>query len=203
MTRTSSISGTLLNRQRSPVRVAAASSLSAAFLAPLTRTVPSQRRAALDRNASGATAARGRYSQWNGRGVSHALISPPASDGPSRRRRSRRGSAAAPAAATPARRKVGALGKPDSSARSASRRASWAFSRSISDAMSAVSAITTTLSGRTWRKPPTMAKRLLLAALADAQLARRRASRAAARGAGRTPSSPSMPGTMTISTSSA
>ena len=35
MTRTSSISGTFVNRQRSPVRVAAASSFSAAFFAPL------------------------------------------------------------------------------------------------------------------------------------------------------------------------
>ncbi len=41
MTRTSSISGMLVNRQRSPVRVAAASSFRAAFFAPLTLTVPS------------------------------------------------------------------------------------------------------------------------------------------------------------------
>ena len=40
MTRTSSISGTFENRQRSPVSVAAASSLRAAFFEPLTRTVP-------------------------------------------------------------------------------------------------------------------------------------------------------------------
>ena len=33
-----------------------------------------------------------------------------------------------------------------------------AASRSISDARSAVSAMTTTLSGRTWRNPPAMAK---------------------------------------------
>ena len=46
----------------------------------------------------------------------------------------------------------------------------WAFSRSISDARSAVSAMTTTLSGRTCRNPPAMAKHLLAAALADRQL---------------------------------
>ena len=48
MTRTSSISGTFVNRQRSPVRVAAASILSAAFFAPLIGTVAAQRHAALD-----------------------------------------------------------------------------------------------------------------------------------------------------------
>ena len=39
-TRTSSMSGTFVKRQRSPVRVAAAISFSAAFLAPLIGTVP-------------------------------------------------------------------------------------------------------------------------------------------------------------------
>ena len=40
MTRTSSISGTFVNRQRSPVSVAAASIFSAAFFEPLIGTVP-------------------------------------------------------------------------------------------------------------------------------------------------------------------
>ena len=48
MTRTSSISGTFVNRQRSPVRVAAASIFSAAFFAPLIGDRPGQRPAALD-----------------------------------------------------------------------------------------------------------------------------------------------------------
>ena len=66
MTRTSSISGTLEKRQRSPVRTAAASSLRAAFLAPLTWTVPRNGRPPSIRNASGGGGS-GRYSQWNGR----------------------------------------------------------------------------------------------------------------------------------------
>ena len=40
MTRTSSISGTFVNRQRSPVRVAAASIFRAAFFEPLIGTSP-------------------------------------------------------------------------------------------------------------------------------------------------------------------
>ena len=44
MTRTSSISGTFVNRQRSPVSVAAASIFSAAFFAPLIGTVPASGR---------------------------------------------------------------------------------------------------------------------------------------------------------------
>ena len=63
--RTSSISGTLLNRQRSPVRVAAASIFSAAFLAPLTRIVPSSGAPPVTRNRSRGTVG-GSYSQWNG-----------------------------------------------------------------------------------------------------------------------------------------
>ena len=66
MTRTSSISGTLVSRQRSPVRVAAASSLRAAFLAPLIGTVPWSGRPPSIRKTSRATGS-GRYSQWNGR----------------------------------------------------------------------------------------------------------------------------------------
>ena len=65
MTRTSSISGTFSNRQRSPVRVAAASSFSAAFLAPLTCTVPRSGRPPSIRNASGGVTS-GLNSQWNG-----------------------------------------------------------------------------------------------------------------------------------------
>ncbi len=42
MTRTSSISGMFVSRQRSPVRTDAASILSAAFFAPLIRTLPAR-----------------------------------------------------------------------------------------------------------------------------------------------------------------
>ena len=73
MTRTSSISGTFVNRQRSPVSVAAASSFSAAFFAPLIGPC----RAAAGRPRSGRPRGRpapGWYSQWNGRGVSHASL---------------------------------------------------------------------------------------------------------------------------------
>src|SRR4051812_31227336 len=65
MTRTSSISGTFVKRQRSPVSVAAARSLSAAFLEPLIRTVPDSGRPPSTRNTSRATGS-GLYSQWNG-----------------------------------------------------------------------------------------------------------------------------------------
>jgi hypothetical protein len=64
--RTSSISGTLLNRQRSPVSVAAASIFSAAFFAPLTLIVPSSGTPPVTRNRSRGTLG-GSYSQWNGR----------------------------------------------------------------------------------------------------------------------------------------
>src|SRR3954471_18701663 len=66
MARTSSISGTFVSRQRSPVSVAAASILRAAFFAPLTRTVPSRGRPPVTRYRSGATLG-GSYSQWKGR----------------------------------------------------------------------------------------------------------------------------------------
>ncbi len=66
MTRTSSISGTLVSRQRSPVSVAAASSLSAAFLAPLIGTVPDNGRPPTTVKISRATGS-GWYSHWNGR----------------------------------------------------------------------------------------------------------------------------------------
>src|SRR6476659_727784 len=65
MTRTSSISVTFVYRQRSPVSVAAASSLSAAFLAPLIGTIPDSGRPPSIRNTSLATGS-GLYSQWNG-----------------------------------------------------------------------------------------------------------------------------------------
>ena len=55
MTRTSSISGTLVNRQRSPVRVAAASSLRAAFFEPLIGITPRSGRPPSIRNTSRAT----------------------------------------------------------------------------------------------------------------------------------------------------
>src|SRR4051812_40962389 len=66
MTRTSSISGTLVSRQRSPVSVAAAKSFSAAFFAPLIGTVPFSGRPPSIRNTSRATGS-GWYSQWKGR----------------------------------------------------------------------------------------------------------------------------------------
>ena len=65
MTRTSSISGTFVNRQRSPVRVAAASIFRAAFFEPLIGTVPDSARPPVTRNTSWATGS-GLYSQWNG-----------------------------------------------------------------------------------------------------------------------------------------
>ena len=74
MTRTSSISGTLVNRQRSPVRVAAASSLSAAFLAPLMATVPRQRPTPPStRKTSAATRLRGVFPVER-LGVSHGVL---------------------------------------------------------------------------------------------------------------------------------
>src|SRR3954469_23206620 len=76
MTRTSSISGTFVNRQRSPVSVAAARSLSAAFFEPLIRTVPDSGRPPSTRNTPRATGS-GLYSQWNG--VASATPSTPSS----------------------------------------------------------------------------------------------------------------------------
>ena len=151
MTRTSSISGTFVNRQRSPVSVAAASSFRAAFFAPLIDTVPVQRPPALDRKISRGTGS-GTYSQWNGRGSTTGLI-PDAADPPGGDAR-RRGAEEC-LRVTPERRPGRpASREPPSRARSASRRRLLAFSRSISHARSAVSAMTTTLSGRTWRNPP-------------------------------------------------
>src|SRR4029450_5961721 len=64
MTRTSSISGTFVKRQRSPVSVAAASILSAAFLLPLIRTRPLSVRPPVTRKACRSTGCSW-YSQWN------------------------------------------------------------------------------------------------------------------------------------------
>ena len=86
MTRTSSISGTFVNRQRSPVRVAAASIFSAAFFAPL---IADGARAAARRPRRGRpprVTGSGTYSQWNGR--ASAMRSIRACRGPSRWRRS-------------------------------------------------------------------------------------------------------------------
>ena len=157
MTRTSSISGTFVNRQRSPVRVAAAISLRAAFLAPLIGTVPRRARPPSTRKTS----------RWHRRRavlpVERARVRPPAAlsavprtlavaalgdadaggapaGGPRGRRRGRRPRGAA--LQRPLRLAAG-LVRP-SRGRSPT-------------AMSAISAITTTLSGRTWRKPPTIA----------------------------------------------
>ena len=66
MTRTSSISGTLVKRQRSPVSVAAANSFSAAFFEPLIETFPRRGTPPSIRNTSRATGS-GVNSQWNGR----------------------------------------------------------------------------------------------------------------------------------------
>ena len=157
MTRTSSISGTFSNRQRSPVRTAAASSLRAAFFAPDTCTVPLSGRPPSIRNASGGGVS-GVYSQWNGL----ASATGPSRDlrGPSRCRRSRDPDPEQRRLELhPRGREVGALDVAAlERALSASRRASCAFSRSISESRSAVSAITTTLSGRTCRNPPAIAK---------------------------------------------
>src|SRR4051812_5866022 len=65
MTRTSSISGTFVIRQRSPVNVAAASILSAAFFEPLIGTVPDSARPPSIRKTSWVTGS-GTNSQWNG-----------------------------------------------------------------------------------------------------------------------------------------
>src|SRR5437762_2987448 len=72
MTRTSSISGTFVKRQRSPVSVAAASILRAAFLAPLMPTSPCSGRPPSIRKTSRVTAS-GTYSQWNG--LASAMVS--------------------------------------------------------------------------------------------------------------------------------
>ena len=85
MTRTSSISGTLVNRQRSPVSVAAASSLSAAFLAPLIRHRAAERPAALD--AEGLPRSRARAGTPSGT-VWRRPRAYPRCRGPSRWRRS-------------------------------------------------------------------------------------------------------------------
>ena len=151
-----------MKRQRSPVSVAAASSLSAAFLAPL---IGDRARRAAGRPRPGRPPGRpapGWYSQWNGRASAMAASPSAAVPRPSRWRRSATPDAGARACwsggrGRPRRSAPRRSGAGLSSARSASRRASWAFSRSISQAMSAVSAMTTTLSGRTWRKPPTIA----------------------------------------------
>ena len=76
MTRTSSISGTFVSRQRSPVRTAAASSLRAAFLAPLIWTVPASGRPPSTRKTSRATGS-GVYSQWNGRASAMVFVPRP------------------------------------------------------------------------------------------------------------------------------
>ncbi len=76
MTRTSSISGTFVSRQRSPVRTAAARSLRAAFFAPLTWTVPDSGRPPSTRKTSRVTGA-GVNSQWNGRASAMTLVPRP------------------------------------------------------------------------------------------------------------------------------
>ena len=66
MSATSAISGMFVKRQRSPVRVAAASSFRAAFLEPLMGTSPRSGRPPSMRMVSSATGGAW-YSQWNGR----------------------------------------------------------------------------------------------------------------------------------------
>src|ERR1700690_1122068 len=75
ITRTSSISGTFVKRQRSPGRAEGAGSWRAAFLAPLTRTVPESGRPPSIRKSSRATGS-GVYSQWNGRASAMAVPRP-------------------------------------------------------------------------------------------------------------------------------
>ncbi len=66
MTRTSSMSGTFVNRQRSPVSVAAASIFRAAFFEPLIGTSPRSGVPPSIRKTSRVTGS-GVYSQWKGR----------------------------------------------------------------------------------------------------------------------------------------
>ena len=106
MTRTSSISGTLVNRQRSPVRVAAASILRAAFLAPLMATVPDRATPPSTRKTSGATAS-GRVFPVERLCVRHVDVVAAATGGaagPPDDDARRRGCAAGPAGAGPGRR---------------------------------------------------------------------------------------------------
>ena len=158
MTRTSSISGTFVNRQRSPVRVAAASSLRAAFFEPLTRTVAAERHASLDAEDL-ARHRRRRELPVERPGVSHRpvrRVSPRAAPGGAL------GDPDAQECLPQVRPGAGEIGRLDEPGLQrpfrASRRASSARSRSISEARSAVSAMTTTRSGSTWTNPPAMAK---------------------------------------------
>src|SRR6476660_2171808 len=96
--RTSSTSGTLLNRQRSPVRVAAASILSAAFLAPLTLIVPSSGTPPVTRKRSRGIRG-GSNSQWNGLASAIGTGPTPAFDVPRAVGARPRGCGAVPAAA--------------------------------------------------------------------------------------------------------
>ena len=169
MTRTSSISGTFSNRQRSPVRHAAASSFRAAFFAPRPCTVPLQRPAALDPERLRGRRLRG-VLPVERPGVSHGRSRPATGALPVAPLRDpdpeqRRAGAAARAAARSAPSTY-----PASSARSASAAPPGPSRGRSRTPRSAVSAITTTLSGRTWRNPPAIAKLSSLAALADLQL---------------------------------
>ena len=173
MTRTSSISGTFSNRQRSPVRTAAASSFSAAFLAPETCTVPCSGRPPSIRNASGAAPPGGTPSgsglasamQWNTAGVSRAGAVPPGA-GP------RRPGSGAARAGAPRARPTGRPPRrsPPSSAFSASSRAALAFSRSISDVEVRGLRHHDDLVRPHLQEPARDREQLLLAALPDGQL---------------------------------
>ena len=117
MTSTSAISGTFVNRQRSPVSVAAASSFSAAFLVPLT----APRRAAAGRPRRGTPrAGRAAPGTPSGTGVRRPCVRPRCR-GPSRRRRSAtRMRSSARCREARARARSAGSSKPSASARSAS-----------------------------------------------------------------------------------
>ena len=160
-----------MSRQRSPVRVAAASSLSAAFLAPLIADGPVQRRAALDaedlpRHRLGMELPVERSGVGHAGGPSAAvprtLAVAPFGDAGSGGARLQWARAAARSAASVA---------PPSSARSASRRASCAFSRSISAGHVGRLGHHHDLVRPDLEEAADDRERLLRAALADAQLA--------------------------------
>src|SRR3954454_17772745 len=84
MTRTSSISGTFVKRQRSPVRVAAENIFNAAFFEPLIGTSPRSGTPPSMRKSSRVTGY-GVYSEWNAR-ASATTTAHPRRDGASVRR---------------------------------------------------------------------------------------------------------------------
>ena len=198
MTRTSSISGTLVKRQRSPVSVAAASSLSAAFLLPLIGTRTAQRSAAVDPEGLALDRRFLVFPVERAR-VSHRC-SRACADLPSRCDARRPGCAAVHAAERPGREPGQPTPRSLLPAPLGLRRACLAVSRSISEAMSAVSAMTTTFpagpggSRRRWRSTPPRHPRRMRSSPTPSVVS-------SGAWCGRTPSSPSIPGQTTESTS--